>query len=122
MKRIIWLEKGEEHRTYQPSRWWAPEWKFRIYWSGSIAKPNEHIRLFFHRLELYITTPKFIKAIMKRRRLHQEFKMNLEYDCCCPQCGSYKVTTVRGFAYEPIAYCTKCGYMEEPDDIEPYIV
>ena len=117
-----WIDKGEQHKTYQKFRCWDIDWKPRIYWTGSIEEPNAHIMVFFYRLYLLIRTPKFIKAIMKRRREHQLFKWNLENDCCCPECGSYKVTTVRGYAYEPISYCKKCGYMEGPEDITPYII
>jgi len=117
-----WIDKGERHRTFHVCRRWEPDFKVRIYWTGSIEEPNAHIMVFFYRLYLLIRTPKFIKAIMKRRREHQLFKWNLENDCCCPECGSYKVTTVRGYAYEPISYCKKCGYMEGPEDITPYII
>jgi hypothetical protein len=117
---IHWLT-GEKHRTYQPARWWEPEWKFRIYWSGSIEKPCDHILLFFHRLEFFINTPKIIVTYKKWRRKVEMFKYNKLQGFLCPDCGSHKLLPSRGMAYEPIIFCDGCGMIVWEADPEPYI-
>lgn len=119
---LWWLEKGEKHRTFNPSRWLKPKFKFDLYWSGSIEKPHEHVRIFFHRLDFFISTPCFIKAHMKKKMEQGIFKMNEEVGNLCPDCSSPKLLVTRGFAYEPIIYCVDCSWMEEPEDITPYII
>jgi hypothetical protein len=115
---IWWLLEGKQHRTYQPSRFWTPEFKFRIYWSGSIEKPHSNILIYFYRLELFITTPKIIVRYMKWRVNLKIYRGNKEFGIKCDGCGSHKVLPGRGMAYEPIAYCNKCGCIVwEPEDI-----
>lgn len=118
---VHWLIEGK-HRTYQPPRWIGPEWKLRAYWSGSLEKPNDHISVFFHRLELFISTPNSIVKYKNWRRKLNTYKFNRHYDIRCPECNSYKLLPSRGMAYEPIIYCNSCGDIVYEADPEPYII
>ena len=118
---VYWLIEGQ-HRTYQVPRWIDPEWKFRVYWSGSIEKPNTHILLFFYRLEFFISTPKLLVKYMKWRQKIQQYRFNKIEGYYCPDCGSHKLLPARGMAWEPIVYCNSCGTIVYEADPTPYII
>ena len=118
---VHWLVSGQ-HRTYQIPRWIDPEWKLRVYWSGSIEKPNTHIMVFIHRLEFFISTPKPIIGYKKWRRKLEQYKFNKIQGYLCPVYESYKLLQSRGMAFEPIVYCNSCGSIVYEADPTPYII